>query len=85
MEITTGMFKFEICTFYNILLSYHQKGLSELLCLNYAFKERFKARLHWCFLRRFLLRFCGDLAAISRRFQIACVNYWRFRGDLNRQ
>ena len=25
------------------------------------------------------------LAAISRRFQVARVNYWRFRGDLNRQ
>ena len=24
-------------------------------------------------------------AAISWRFQIARVNYWRFRGDLNRQ
>ena len=29
--------------------------------------------------------FCCDFVAISRRLQIARVNYWRFRGDLNRQ
>ena len=40
--------------------------------------SKVKARLHWRFLRR-------SVVAISRRFQIARVNYWRFRGDLNRQ
>ena len=29
--------------------------------------------------------FCCDFVAISRRFPIARVNYWRFRGDLNLQ
>ena len=46
------------------------------------FGRRIKARLHWRFLRRFLRRFLLR----SRRFQIARVNYWRFRGDsLNRR
>ena len=50
-----------------------------LVCL--YFIANLKALLHW----RFLLRFCCDFVAISRRFQIARVNYWRFHGDLNRQ
>ena len=33
----------------------------------------------------FSVDFCCDFVAISRQFQIARVNYWRIRGDLNRQ
>ena len=53
------------------------KGLYVMECCAHLLRPVYTGAI--C--RDFSGDFCCDFVAISRRFQITRVNYWRFRGD----